>query len=158
MSAAAFRQVLDRFYDTAAEVVIANEGSIDKFVGDELVALFMPMLAGEQHAARALDAARALLRATGHGDPGGPWISLGAGVHSGIAWIGAVGEGSHSQITAVGDNVNITARLASAVAAGEILVTVAAAEAAQLTDTGLEHRQLELKGKSQPTEVLVLGV
>ena len=158
MSAAAFRQVLDRFYDTAAEVVIANEGSIDKFVGDELVALFMPMLAGEQHAARAIDAARALLQATGHGDPGGPWISLGAGVHSGIAWIGAVGEGSHSQITAVGDNVNITARLASAAAAGEILVTVAAAEAAHLTDAAVEHRQLELKGKSQPTEVLVVRV
>ena len=45
ISAAAFRQVLDRFYDTAAKVVIGNEGSIDKFVGDELVALFFPMLA-----------------------------------------------------------------------------------------------------------------
>ena len=157
MSAATFRGVLDRFYDTAAEVVIANDGSIDKFVGDELVALFFPMLAGERHAARAIDAARALLRATGHANADGPWIPVGAGVHTGIAWVGAVGEGSHTQITAVGDTVNTTARLASAAGAGEVLVTVAAAEASQLADTGVEHRQLELKGKSQPTEVLVVG-
>jgi adenylate cyclase len=156
MSAAAFRAVLDRFYDIAAEVVIGNDGSVDKFVGDELVALFFPMLAGERHAARAIDAARALLRATGHGDAAGPWIPVGAGVHTGIAWVGAVGEGSHTQITAVGDNVNTTARLASAAGAGEILVTVAAAEAAELTDTGVEHRQLALRGKAQPTEVLVV--
>jgi adenylate cyclase len=156
MSAAAFRGVLDRFYDAAAEVVIGNDGSIDKFVGDELVALFFPMLAGERHAARAIDAARALLRATGHADAGGPWIPVGAGVHTGIAWVGAVGEGSHTQITAVGDSVNTAARLASAAAAGEVLVTVASAGSAQLTDSGVEHRQLALKGKSHPTEVLVL--
>lgn len=156
ISAGAFSKILDRFYDAAAKVVIANEGSIDKFVGDELVALFMPMLAGDRHAARAIDAARALLEATGHGDAGGPWIPLGAGVHSGTAWVGAVGEGSLTQITAVGDSVNTTARLASAAAAGEILVTVAAAEAAHLAEAGAERRQLALKGKSEPTEVLVL--
>jgi adenylate cyclase len=156
MSAGAFREVLDRFYDVAADVVIANEGSIDKFVGDELMAIFFPMLAGERHAARGIDAARTLLRATGHSDPDGPWISLGAGVHSGTAWVGAVGEGSHTQITAVGDSVNTTARLASAAAGGEILVTIAAAEAAHLSDAGIERRQLALKGKSQSTEVLVV--
>ena len=91
-----------------------------------------------------------------HGDAAGPWIPLGAGVHSGTAWVGAVGEGSHTQITAVGDSVNTTARLASAAAAGEILVTVAAAEAAHLAEAGAERRQLALKGKSEPTEVLVL--
>ena len=72
-----------------------------EFVGDELVALFFPMLAGDRDAARAVDAARALLEATGHGDAAGPWIPLGAGVHSGMAWVGAVGEGSHTQIAAV---------------------------------------------------------
>ena len=156
ISPGAFSKILDRFYDAAAKVVIANEGSIDKFVGDELVALFFPMLAGDRHAARAVDAARALLEATGHGDAAGPWIPLGAGVHSGMAWVGAVGEGSHTQITAVGDSVNTAARLASAAAAGEILVTVAAAEAAHLAEEGIERRQLALKGKSEPTEVLVL--
>jgi adenylate cyclase len=156
ISPGAFSKILDRFYDAAAKVVIANEGSIDKFVGDELVALFFPMLAGDRHAARAVDAARALLEATGHGDAAGPWIPLGAGVHSGMAWVGAVGEGSHTQITAVGDSVNTAARLASAAAAGEILVTVAAAEAAHLAEEGVERRQLALKGKSEPTEVLVL--
>jgi len=156
ISPGAFSKILDRFYDTAAKVVIGNEGSIDKFVGDELVALFFPMLAGDRHAARAIDAARALLEATGHRDAAGPWIPVGAGVHSGMAWVGAVGEGSHTQITAVGDSVNTAARLASAAAAGEILVTVAAAEAAHLAEAGVERRQLALKGKSEPTEVLVL--
>ncbi len=156
ISPGAFSKILDRFYDAAAKVVIGNEGSIDKFVGDELVALFFPMLAGDRHAARAIDAARALLEATGHGDAAGPWIPVGAGVHSGMAWVGAVGEGSHTQITAVGDSVNTAARLASAAAAGEILVTVAAAQAAQLAEGGVERRHLALKGKSEPTEVLVL--
>jgi adenylate cyclase len=156
ISPGAFSRILDRFYDTAAKVVIANEGSIDKFVGDELVALFFPMLAGDRHASRAIDAARALLEATGHGAAAGPWIPVGAGVHSGMAWVGAVGEGSHTQITAVGDTVNTTARLASAAAAGEILVTVAAAEAAHVAEDGVERRHLALKGKSEPTEVLVL--
>ena len=157
MAAGDFRQLMDRFYDTAAAVVFDHDGIVDKFVGDELVAVFFPLLSGERHAARGIDAARALLQATGHGDQGGPWVPLGAGVHTGTAWVGAVGAGTHTTMTALGDAVNTTARLASAATAGEILVTTAAATAAGL-DSSLDRRLLELKGKQQPIEVVTLTV
>lgn len=153
-----FHALLDRFYQAATKVIYANDGGIDKFVGDEIMALFFPLMSGERHAARAVDAARGLLRATGHGEPGGPWVPVGVGVHSGRAWVGAVGDESHTEITAVGDNVNVAARLASTARTGEVLVTVDAARAAGLDIAGTETRTLELKGREQATEVISLGV
>jgi adenylate cyclase len=156
-SAGAFRELMERYYDTAATTVFENDGMVDKFVGDELVAMFFPLLAGEDHAKCGLSAAQGLLEATGHSDPDGPWIPVGAGLHTGAAWVGAVGEGVHVSITALGDAVNTAARLASAAGAGEILVSTAAAEAARL-DPGLERRTLELKGKHEVVEVVSLTV
>jgi len=156
MSSGEFHRLLDRFYTTASTVVFDHDGAVDKFVGDELVAMFFPLLTGDKHAARGVEAARALLRATGHADPAGPWVPIGAGVHTGLSWFGAVGEGPHVELTALGDAVNITARLASAAGAGEILVTSYAATAAGL-DPDLERRQLALKGKQDTTEVVSLG-
>ena len=157
MSPADFRGLMDRFYDTAATVVFEHDGIVDKFVGDELVAMFFPLLTGERHAARGIDAARALLSATGHADAGGSWVPLRAGVHTGAAWVGAVGTTTHTELTAVGDAVNTAARLAASAAAGEILVTADAATAAGL-DPSLESRPLELKGKQQLTDVVTLTV
>ncbi len=155
MSPAEFRGLLDRFYSTASNVVFAHDGNIDKFVGDELVALFLPNLTGDRHAELAVQAARALFAETGHGASEGPWVPLGAGVHTGLAWVGAVGDGPHVELTALGDSINTTARLAAAAGPGEILVTTAAAGAAGL-DGEFERRSLELKGKEHPTEVVVL--
>jgi adenylate cyclase len=157
MSAADFRSLIDRFYSVASNVVIEHDGSVDKFVGDEVVAMFFPLMSGPQHVGKAIEAATALLRATGHGDPSGPWVPVGAGVHSGPAWVGAVGDESHTELTALGDSVNTTARLASVAAAGEVLVTVSAARSAGL-DPNLEQRTLELKGKESPTDVVSLRV
>jgi len=117
--------------------------------------MFFPLMSGPDHAAKAVAAAQALLRATGHEDPDGPWVAVGAGVHTGLAWVGAVGDESHTELTAVGDAVNMTARLASAAAAGEVLVTAAAAQAAHL-DPRLAHGPLEVKGKSEPLQVVRL--
>jgi len=157
MTATSFRGLLDRFYSTATMVVFDHDGSVDKFVGDELVAMFPPLMSGERHAAHAIEAAQALLEATGHAETGGPWVPLGAGVHTGLAWVGAVGDEAHVELTALGDTVNTTARLASAAGAGEILVTIVAAEAAGLAGAG-ERRSLDLKGKELPTDVRVLRV
>ena len=157
MSATEFRDRLDRFYRTATEAVFAHEGGIDKFVGDELVAIFYPLLSGPDHVARAVETARDLLVRTGHADVEGPWVPVGAAVHTGRTWVGAVGEGSHVELTALGDPVNTTARLAAAAGAGEILVTIEAAAAAGLDPT-LETRSLELKGKQLPTRVVSLRI
>ena len=155
MSPLEFRALLNRFYEAATKVVFAHEGSVDKFVGDEIVAAFFPLLAGERHAEKGVAAGRALLAATGHGDAGGPWVPIGVGVHTGRAWMGAVGEHPHVELTSVGDAVNVAARLASAARAGEVIVSLDAARAAGL-DPALEVRSLELKGKQLPTEVVTI--
>jgi adenylate cyclase len=155
MTATEFRSQMDRFFSAATDVLVEHDAIVDKFVGDEVIGLFIPVLTGELHASRAVAAGRALLTATGN-DTANPWVPIGIGVNTGIAFVGAVGPDDQAEFTAMGDPVNITARLASAAGAGELLVTAAAAEAAHLVDAGLEHRQLALKGKSAPTEVVVL--
>jgi adenylate cyclase len=156
MTPARFHELMERFYRVASRTVFEHDGAIDKFVGDELVAMFYPALSGERHTARAVDAARALLRATGHGGEGEPWVPVGAGVHTGLVWFGAVGDDRHIELTALGDPVNTTARLASAAAAGEVLVSAEAAAMAGI-GAGIDRRSLTLKGKRDPVDVVVLG-
>ena len=156
MAAADFRHLMDRFYRTATDILIDQDGIIDKYVGDEIVAMFIPALVREAHAARAVAAASALIKATGNDDPGGPWLPVGAGIASGIAYVGAVGSGMHVEFTALGDVVNTAARLADAAGAGEILVTLPAAERANVELSGLERRTLDLKGKSLTVDVAVI--
>jgi adenylate cyclase len=143
-----FSQLMARFYGAAAKVVDRRDGIVDKFVGDEVVALFIPGFAGEDHASDAIAAARELMAETGN-DGGEPWVPIGAAVHTGRAFVGVVGEGDAHDFTALGDPVNTTARLASDAGAGEILVTAAAAEAAQLDTAGLESRTLDLRGRDE---------
>jgi adenylate cyclase len=156
MAPGEYRELMERFYRVATRAVIGEDGAIDKFVGDELVAMFYPSLAGDRHPARAVQAAQAILRETGHGTPGGPWLPVGAGVHTGRVWFGAVGEVPHVELTSLGDVVNTTARLASAAGAGEVLVSLDVAAATNL-GADLERRSLQLKGKGLPFEVVVVG-
>jgi adenylate cyclase len=149
-----FGQLLARFYGTAARVVDRWDGIVDKFVGDEAVVLFIPGFAGEEHAARAIDAARDLMRETGN-DGGEPWVPLGAGVHTGTSFVGTVGEGDAIDFTAVGDTVNTAARLMAAAGPGEIVISAAAADSAGLDTAGLEHRSLELRGREQTVDAWV---
>jgi len=155
MSAGAFRSLMTRFYATAAQILIDHEAVVDKFVGDEVVAVFIPAMAGAEHARRAVDAGSALLRATGNDGPT-PWVSIGIGLNTGVAYVGAVGTPEHVEFTALGDPVNVAARLASAAGGGEMLAPVATAAGAGLLTEGLERRALELRGKSSATEVVIL--
>jgi adenylate cyclase len=157
MSPSEFQRLMRRFYHESTEAVFSNDGEVDKFVGDEIVAMFFPLASGDQHASKAIDAAREILRRTGHGETGGPWLRVGAGVHTGEAWVGAIGSDTHVEMTAIGDAVNTAARLASVAAAGEILVSVDAARSAGLP-ADLPRTSLALKGKEHELEVVRLGV
>jgi adenylate cyclase len=134
MSGEEFSRIMNRFYATATDVLIRSDAMIDKLVGDEVIGLYLPLFSGRQHARRAVQAARELLRASGHGDVGGPWIPVGIGVHTGVAYVGTVkgAQNTVSDFTALGDSVNITARLASAAGVGEALVSDAAWAAAEV--------------------------
>jgi adenylate cyclase len=155
MRPAEFRALMGRFYDEAFAALIDFNAIVDKFVGDEVIGIFIPAYSGEEHARHAVDAARRLLEVTGHDRTGGPWIPIGIGVHSGVAFVGSVGQGPDTELTAMGDAVNVTARLAAAAGPGEILVTAGAATVAGGI-VAREHRSLQLKGKSGLIDVVVV--
>ena len=159
MSAREYSQLINRFYKMATHVLIQTDALVDRLLGDEAIGLYLPGFAGPEHPRKAVEAAQELLRLTGHQDSKGPWLPVGVGIHTGAAYVGVVGsEESTADFTALGDNVNITARLASQAGAGEVLISDAAYAAAGLDIQGLDHRQLELKGKSEPIGVHVLRV
>jgi len=159
MSPSQFQQRINRYYKAATSILIDEFAYIDKIVGDEVIAFFVPGLVGSDHARIAIESAEKLLRATGHADPDGPWIPVGAGVHTGIAYFGTVGSSEGMvDITALGDSVNTAARLASTAGTGEIVVSDAAYDAAGQTRDDLERRQLDLKGKSEATPVRIIHV
>jgi len=159
MSASEFGRLMNRFYTAASHVLIQTDALVDRLIGDEAIGLYLPGFAGPQHPHRAIEAAQNLLKLTGHADRNGPWLPVGVGIHTGSAFVGVVGgEGNPVDFTALGDNVNITARLASEAGPGEILISDAAYAAANLDREDLERRQLELKGKSESTGVHVMRV
>jgi adenylate cyclase len=155
-----FAGLMQRFYRASTSVFIDSDAFLDKPVGDEVIALYFPLW-GADHAAKGIRAAQKLLRETGHADPGMPWIPVGAGVHTGLAYVGTVVVGGKSgdyDVTALGDAVNVTARLASMAGAGEILVTEDAYTASGLDLGDPPQRTLELKGRLEPLEARVLTV
>lgn len=158
MRPAEFRAYLDKFYRIGSEAILQADGLIDKLVGDEVIGLFFGGVSGPDHPGHAIQGARDLARRAGRPDatPDGP-IPVGTGVHTGIAYVGAAGPvGAVDDFTALGDVVNTTARLASAAAAGEILVSVEAMSAAGLPVLGQETRTIEVRGREATLDVVVL--
>ena len=127
-------------------------------MGDEAIGLFFVGISGPGHSAAAIRAARALLDAVGrpHATESGP-IPVGAAVHTGDAFVGSTGaEGAVNDFTALGDVVNTTARLASEAAAGELLVSTDAADAAGVGAEASGRRTIDVRGRSAPITVISL--
>lgn len=158
MSPLEFSGLMNRFYTVATDVLVKTDAMVDRLMGDEVIGLYIPGLAGQEHARKAIKAAQSLLHLTGHRDLKGPWLPVGIGVHTGLAWVGVVGgaDDNPTDFTALGDNVNIAARLASNASQGEVLISEATYKAAQIDNDELEVRDLELKGKSELVRVRVL--
>jgi len=150
-----FTHLMQRFYSSATEILFRHEALLDKFVGDEVVGFFLPFMAGPEHARRAIEAAEELMQVTGHADPGGPWLPLGAAVHTGVAFVGLVSRGETSEFTALGDPINVTAHLVAQARVGEILVSEHAAGVAGLESDRRERRHLVLKGS--PVDAVVIA-
>jgi adenylate cyclase len=160
MNASDYSRLMNRFYKAATDVLIRTDAFIDQFVGDEAIGLYIPLFTGPNHARAAVMGAQGLLHAMGYGDKQEPWIPVGVGVHTGIVFFGTISgsEGSVTDLAALGDNVNVTARIASKAGSGEALVSEVAYTSSGLNLGNLEQRQLELKGKSEPIDVRVLQV
>ena len=152
---AEFSAVLNAFYRLAAVAIVDQDGVVDKFVGDEAIGLFIPGYSGAGHAAKAIAAGRELQATTSAPDAtaAGP-IPVGIGVHTGVAFVGTVGSSDEiSDFTALGDVVNTTARLASLAGAGELLVSVAAADQASFDSAGGDRRTVDVRGREAGLEV-----
>lgn len=158
LSPSDFHTFLDRFYRLASDSIVDHDGIVDKVVGDEVIGLFFGGITGPDHAAAAIAAAIDLAEGAAHASttPSGS-IPAGSAVHTGEAFVGATGPGTTvDDFTALGDAVNITARLASAAIAGEVIVSLAAATAAGMPIENLERRTVEIRGRTEPIEVIVI--
>jgi adenylate cyclase len=153
----AFTDLINRFFQTSSEVLIQSGALLGRLAGDEAIGYYVPGIAGPEYARAALDGAMELLEATGHTDDAGPWIPLGVGVHAGNGYMGLVGSpGESMELTALGDEVNVGARLADAAGAGEILASLQLCRLIGVDTDDLERRELTLKGKEAPMEVVVI--
>ena len=147
---------LNRFYNLAARSVFELDGTLDKMVGDQVMAFFGAPFRPEDHQDRALKAALAIVSGVEAGVEKGEALQLGGGVATGEVFMGNVGEGEVRDFTVIGDAVNIAARLQQAAGPGEVLVSedTYRAVAGQFKDAG--QRTLELKGKEAPLVAYVI--
>jgi adenylate cyclase len=152
MTPTEFSQVINRFYAAATKVIIEEDGLVEKLAGDEVAAFWGAGFAGPNYVGRTIKVAQDLLRRMERQK-----IPVGIGVHSGVAYFGAMGTADGlTDISAIGDEVNTAARLASKAEAGEIILSEQALKEAGIDGSGLESRSLELKGISEPVNVRVM--
>ncbi len=152
MSPTEFSGLINRFYNQSTKLIVDEDGLVEKLAGDSVAAFWGAGFAGPAYVRRTIGVAQRLAHAMLHEK-----IPVGISVHSGIGYFGAIGSADGlTDITAVGDEVNTAARLASKAAAGEIIVSEQALAEAGLVIDGLEARSLELKGISLPVAVRVL--
>ncbi len=152
MSATEFSQLINRFYTESTRVISKEDGLVEKLAGDEVAAFWGAGFAGPDYIRRTLEVARRLSELMQQRG-----IPVGIGVHSGVAYFGAVGTADGlTNMTAIGDEVNLASRLASKAAAGEIIASEQALEAAGMDGSDWEPRSLTLKGISKPVHVRVI--
>jgi len=125
---------------------------VEKLAGDSVAAFWGAGFAGSDYVRRTIKVAQEL-----NCQMKRQQIPVGIGVHSGVAYFGALGTADGlTDITAVGDEVNMAARLASKASAGEIVISEQAHQKAGIDGSELESRNLELKGISRPVSVRVI--
>jgi adenylate cyclase len=153
LAASEVHEFLERFYETASAALLAQEGLLGQIAGDEVMALFVPGIAGGHYRRKAVEAARSLARAVRYTDSDVGGLEVGIGVASGEEFVGNVGGGGYKDFTAVGDVTNTAARLTSVARDGEIIVDAATYDEVARAYPDAEAQQLILKGKRAPVDV-----
>lgn len=154
MSPSEYTRLLNVYYGIAGDAIQASGGLVDKYLGDGVLALFLPGYCDQDPSVTAVRAAlRILDDVADHADlPASQRpLPVGVGVHTGVAYVGIVGQaGQPTNFTALGDAVNVAERVSSSAAAGELMVSDAAAQHLPAPPAGAERRDLELKGVAEP--------
>ena len=148
--------VLNRYLAAAAEAILAEQGTIDKFMGDAVMAWFNAPILQPDHAIRAVRAAlriRQAVEVLKQEIPSELQRSFGVGIHYGEVVLGLVGTETRLEYTAIGDSVNTAKRIQENSSAGQILIS---AEVYAQLDNQVNARKVEpisAKGKKQPVVV-----
>ena len=150
-------QRLSRFYALATASIFDYDGTLDKMVGDQVMAFFGAPLRAKDHPERAVQTALRILREVNNAAET-ERLKVGTGIATGEAFVGNVGEGAVADFTVLGDTVNVAARLQGAAASGEILVTEETYAHVETEFPNAPSRELELKGKSEPVRARVIPV
>jgi adenylate cyclase len=148
---------LNRFYALATEAVLHYDGTLDKLVGDQVMAFFGAPVHEHDHPRRAVETALKIMRGV-MALAEDKALQVGAGVATGEAFVGNVGEGATKDYTVLGDTVNVAARLQGAAAPGEILITEESYTFVSSQFPDAPRRELELKGKSGTVVARVIVV
>lgn len=151
--------LLNRYFSVMTDIIFEHGGTLDKYIGDGLMAIFGAPTAGEEDALNAVKAAvtmqkrltqlNAELYAEGYGT-----VSIGIGLHTGEATIGYIGSNKRSEYTAIGDTVNLASRLESNASGGQILMSEATAAASGNLIPVNVRDPLTVKNRVQPVNVL----
>jgi adenylate cyclase len=154
MTSIEFSKLINRFYVGSTKAIADADGLVEKLAGDAVAAFWGAGFAGQDYVAKTISAAQNISRLMQRQN-----IPVGIGVHAGMAFFGAMGSSEGLvDISAIGEEVNTAARLASKAAAGEIIVSETALERAHMDSSELESRKLELKGISEQVPVRVMRV
>ena len=147
--------LLNRYFTAMSEIIFAYGGTLDKYIGDGLMALFGAPNASPEDSKNALKTAVAMqkklktlneeLAAEGYNR-----VEIGIGLHTGIATIGYIGSEQRSEYTAIGDTVNLASRLEHNARGGQILISEATAAECEGLATMIPHEPLTVKNRLQP--------
>jgi len=150
--------LLNRYFSAMTEIIFAHGGTLDKYLGDGLMALFGAPTATPDDASNALNAAVAMQRRMlginrELHDEGFPEIGVGMGLHTGEVVVGYIGSDRRSEYTAIGDTVNTSSRLESNALGGEILLSDATAKAAHSRYKLKPREPIMVKNRQQPVNL-----
>ncbi len=146
--------LLGEFFNDAVAAIFDAGGTLDKFIGDCVMAFFGAPVPQADHAARAVRAAQAVRRAVGEWGirrvaAGGEPVAVRVGVHSGPVVVGEVGSERRVDYTVLGNTVNVAARLQERAAAGEVVLSAATLEQLPAPAACESLGELELRGLSR---------
>ena len=148
-------QLLNRYFSAMTDIIFAHGGTLDKYLGDGLMALFGAPTVTPNDASNALSTAVAMQRRLiginlELREEGFPEIGIGIGLHTGEVTVGYIGSERRSEYTAIGDTVNTASRLESNAKGGQILVSEATAKAARSRYTLTPREPISVKNREQP--------
>lgn len=148
-------RLLNRYFTAMTEIIFEFGGTLDKYIGDGLMALFGAPTATAEDAKHAVQTAVAMQKRVLYlnrelRSESLPDVQIGIGLHTGEATVGYIGSEKRSEYTAIGDTVNLAARLESNAQPGQILISDVTAKLCENLFPMTAHSPLTVKNRLQP--------